>query len=262
MRVAAPGISKLDPDGHSQINKSDEIMPVTIKWFPPSWFQIKTKNLIIYIDPAYLRSYYTHYPNKIEFSKWPDEIDGLPEKLEKADLILATHDHKDHAKDVTVNRLRRKNTLVAGPKRCTKNLGKDIKVVESGEQFAFKGIKIRVVDAYNTAKGSSTRKVHHKGNGVGYVLTAENKRIYHAGDTDFIPEMKQLGWVDVALLPIGGTFTMDLTEAVQAAIAIKPSVVIPMHRSKADPQDFKRKVEKISKIKVVPLQIGEVFKPK
>jgi len=112
-------------------------MPVTIKWFPPSWFQIKTKNLIIYIDPAYLRSYYTHYPKKIEFSKWPHQIDGLPEKLEKADLILATHDHKDHAKDVTVNRLMRKNTLVVGPKRCRKNLGKDIKVatLQIGEVY-------------------------------------------------------------------------------------------------------------------------------
>jgi L-ascorbate metabolism protein UlaG (beta-lactamase superfamily) len=236
-------------------------MSVTIKWFPPSWFQVKTKKLIIYIDPAYLRSYYTHYPKKIEFSKWPDPVDGLPEKLEKADLILATHNHQDHAKDVTVNRLRRKNTLVVGPKRCMKNLGKDIKVVEPGEHFAFKGIKIRVVDAYNTEKGNSTRKVHHKGNGVGYVLTAENKSIYHAGDTDFIPEMKKLGRVDVALLPIGGTFTMDLAEAVRASVAIKPRVVIPMHRSKADPQDFKKKVEKKSNIKVVPLQIGEVYKP-
>jgi L-ascorbate metabolism protein UlaG (beta-lactamase superfamily) len=181
-------------------------MSVSIKWFPPSWFQIKTEKLVVYIDPAYLRSYYTHYPNKIEFSKWPGPIDGLPEKLEKADLILVTHDHKDHAKDVTVNRLRRQNTLVVGPKSCTKNLGKDIKVVEPGEQFAFKGMKIRVVSAYNTEKGNSTRKVHRKGNGVGYVLTAENKSIDHAGDTDFIPEMKKLGRVDVALLPIGGTF--------------------------------------------------------
>ena len=173
-----------------------------------------------------------------------------------------THDHKDHAKDITINRLRRKDTLVVGPGRCTRNLGTDIKVVEAGEQFDFKGITIRVVEAYNTEKGSSTRKVHTKGNGVGYVLTAENKNIYHAGDTDFIPEMKKMGRVDVALLPIGGTFTMDLAEAVRAALAINPAVVIPMHRNKADPQEFKRKVEKKSNINVVPLQIGEVYKPK
>lgn len=234
-------------------------MPVTIKWFPPSWFQIKSNAKTIYIDPAYLRSYFSRYPNKIEFSKWPDPIDGLPEKLAKADLILVTHDHKDHAKDVTVKRLMRKDTLVVGPERCTQNLGKDIKVVKPGQEFNFKRIKIKIVDAYNTEKGNSTRKVHHKGNGVGYVLTIAGKTIYHAGDTDFIPEMKELGHVDVALLPIGGTFTMNLQEAVRAAKAIHPSIVIPMHRSKANPLDYKKKVETTSKIKVVPLQIGEAF---
>ncbi len=62
-------------------------MTIAIKWFPPSWIQIKTKALIIYIDPAYLRTYYTKHPHKIEFSKWPDPIDGLPEKLEeRADI--------------------------------------------------------------------------------------------------------------------------------------------------------------------------------
>ena len=234
-------------------------MSVSLKWFPPSWIQIKTKAAILYIDPAYLRSYYMHHPEKIEFSRWPDPIDGLPEKLPKAHLILVTHDHKDHAKDVTVNRLRRKSTLVVGPKRCTKNLGTDIRVVEPGQVFSFAGIQIKVVEAYNTTEGSSTRKVHHRGNGVGYLLTVEGKTIYHAGDTDFIPEMKRLGRVEVALLPIGGTFTMDLEEAVRAAIAIKPKVVIPMHRSKANPREFKNKVEFSSKITALTLQIGETY---
>ena len=65
--------------------------------------------------------------------------------------------------------------------------------------------------------------------------------------------------IDVALLPIGGTFTMDIQEAVEVAIAIKPKVVIPMHNFKADPQEFKDKVEARSDIKVVPLKIGEVY---
>ena len=60
--------------------KGSAKMPVSIKWFPPSWFQIKTKDKIIYIDPAWMRTYFTKYPKKIEFSKWPDPIDGLPEK--------------------------------------------------------------------------------------------------------------------------------------------------------------------------------------
>ena len=60
-------------------------MTVIIKWFPPSWVQIKTDAKILYIDPAYMRTYYLKHPQKIEFTKWPDPIDGLPEKLEKAD---------------------------------------------------------------------------------------------------------------------------------------------------------------------------------
>jgi hypothetical protein len=72
-------------------------LSVIIKCFPPSWFQLKSKDKIIYIDPAYLRTYYAKYPKKIEFSKWPDPIDGLPEKLENADGIRVTRDPKDHA---------------------------------------------------------------------------------------------------------------------------------------------------------------------
>jgi len=83
-------------------------MIVSIQWFPLSWFQIKRGNKVVYIDPAYLKTYFKNYLEKIEFSSWPDEIDGLPEKdLEKADLILITHHHKDHCKRVTINRLKR-----------------------------------------------------------------------------------------------------------------------------------------------------------
>jgi L-ascorbate metabolism protein UlaG (beta-lactamase superfamily) len=237
-------------------------MSIIIKWFPPSWFQIKTKDKIIYIDPAWLRTHFINYPGKIEFSKWPGPIDGLPEKdLEKGDAILVTHDHGDHCKDVTVDRLKSKDAQVIAPKRCIKKLGKDIRVVEPGEEITLGNIKIKVVDAYNTPQGSSTRKLHKKGNCVGYVITIEGKTIYHAGDTDFIPEMKELGKIDVALLPIGGKFTMDIEEAVNAAKAIKPKIVIPMHlhHLKADPQEFKNKIEPRSDIKVVPLKIGEVY---
>lgn len=235
-------------------------MSIFIKYFQPSWFQVKTSDIIIYIDPAYLKKYYTKYPQKIEFSTWPDPIDGLPEEdLEKADVILLTHHHKDHCKSVTVNRLKDADTLVVAPKRCIKELGKDIKVIEPGDEIPFGDIKIKAVDAYNTEQGSSTRKVHHKGDCVGYLITVEGKTIYHAGDTDYIPEMRELGKVDVALLPIGGTFTMDIQEAVEAAIAIKPRIAIPMHRLKAYPEEFKDIVEARPDIKVAPLKIGEVY---
>jgi len=214
---------------------------------------------MLYIDPAYLSTYFAKYPKRIEFSRWPDPINGLPEELEKADIILITHDHKDHCKRVTVNRLKRADTLMIAPKRCVKELGRDIDIIGPGDERACGGIKVQAVCAYNTEKGSSTRKVHRKGHGVGYVLTIDSRRIYHSGDTDFIEEMREIGRIDVALLPIGGKFTMDASEALETTLALKPEVVIPMHRLKADPQAFKRKVEAKSNIKVVPLDIGETF---
>lgn len=234
-------------------------MTIAIKWFPPSWTQIKVDKKIIYIDPAYLRTYFTKYPHKIEFSKWPDPIDGLPENLEKADIILLTHDHADHCKKVTVDRLRKKQTFVYGPKRCTKKIGNRIRIVKPGDEISSGEVTIKATYAYNTKEGSSTKKVHQKGNGVGYLVTTGGQTIYHAGDTDFIPEMKQIGPIAVALLPIGGTYTMDINEAVKAAMTIRPATVIPMHHLKSNPQEFQKKFKSPSDIKVLLPQIGETY---
>jgi len=92
------------------------------------------------------------------------------------------------------------------------------------------------------------------------LIKVEGKTIYHAGDTDFIPEMRKLGPVDVALLPSGGTYTMDNAEAAEAAMAINPKIVIPMHRWDTNPEEFKKKVEASSNVKVVILQEGEEYK--
>lgn len=234
-------------------------MPISIKWFPPSWIQIKALKKLIYIDPAYLKTYFTHYPKKIEFSSWPDPIDGLPEDMEKADLVLVTHHHKDHCKRITINRLKREDTLVVAPGRCVKELGQDFKTVKPGERFDFDSAVIEVVPAYNTEQGNSTKKQHKKGDGVGYLITVAGKTIYHAGDTDFIPEMKDLGRVDLALLPVGGTYTMDVTEAAAAVIAIGPGVMIPMHRFEADLQRLVNLVEAKSDIKILSLAVGESY---
>jgi L-ascorbate metabolism protein UlaG (beta-lactamase superfamily) len=206
-----------------------------------------------------LKTYFKDYPKRIEFSSWPDAIDGLPEELEKADLILVTHHHKDHCKRVTVDRLRRPDTLVIAPKRCNEELGEAIKTIKPGERYSLDNIVIEAVHAYNTKQGSSTRKQHQKGKGVGYLIMVGGKTIYHAGDTDFIPEMRALGRVDVALLPIGGRFTMNIAEAVKAAIAINPKVVIPMHRFAADPRMLAEEIAIRSDIKLIPLDIGETY---
>lgn len=234
-------------------------MSIHIKLFPPSWVQLKTEKMVVYIDPAYLRTYFLNYPKHIEFSKWPDEIDGLPEKLEKADIILITHHHKDHFKLATIKRLRKSTTLILAPKQCAKEMANEINVIEQNETLVFGPVKIISVPAYNTEQGNSTKKVHHKGNGVGYILNIQNKSIYHSGDTDLIPEMKKIGNIDLAMLPIGGTYTMDIADSVKAAKAIKPKVVIPIHYLKADPNNFKKLLEAKTKIKVKILEIGESY---
>ena len=159
-------------------------MPISIKWFPPSWIQIKALNKLIHIDPAYLNTYFKDYPPKIEFSSWPEPIDGLPEKLAKADLILVTHHHKDHCKRITLNRLKREDTLVVAPGRCAKELGQDFKTVKPGEKFDFDSAVIEVVPAYNTGQGNSTKKQHKKGDGVGALIPmhrfeADLQRLIH-----------------------------------------------------------------------------------
>ncbi len=231
-----------------------------LKYFPHSWFQIKTDDLVIYFDPAWVQSYFDNYPKKVIFSHYPDSMDGLPEPdLEKADLILVTHHHKDHQKRVTVDRLRKKNTLVAATQKCTVDLGDDIKVVKPGDTFLFKNASVKAVDAYNTPEGSSTQKQHKKGECNGYLLTIDGKTIYHAGDTDVIPEMKTFGSIDVALFPIGGKFTMNIDEAVEAVQMIKPKIAIPMHFLEADPKEFAKKMKNNKVTKTVVLDNGNIF---
>ncbi len=235
--------------------------PIELKWFPPSWIQIKTEGRVIYIDPAYLRTYYSRYPKKIEYSKWPDPIDGLPEKLEKADIILVTHHHKDHCKKETVNRLKKQRTKVIAPKQCMKELGDNIVVIVPGMELDIYDIHIRAVEAYNKKHKDKTKSMHKKGAGVGYIVTVEGKSLYHAGDTDLIPEIGLIGNIDIALLPIGGRgFTMDINDAVKAAKRINPRLVVPMHRFDSSAEEYKNTLECESAIKVVPLGIGEAIK--
>lgn len=233
---------------------------INIKWFPPSWVQIKAGSHVIYIDPAYLRTNFTHYPKTIEYSKWPDPIDGLPEELEKADIILVTHHHKDHCKKVTVSRLKKKNTIILATIQCSKELGGEITVVKPGMEIEIDNIKIRTIDAYNEKNEEKAKLMHKKGIGVGYVITIEDKTVYHAGDTDLIPEVEHLRNIDVALLPIGGRdFTMELTDAVNAAKKINPKVVIPIHRFESSAKAYKKMVEGETSVRVAPLDIGETY---
>jgi L-ascorbate metabolism protein UlaG (beta-lactamase superfamily) len=232
------------------------IMTTTIRWFPPSWLLIETHDKVIYIDPAWIQKNFNSYPKKIIFSHYPEPMDGLPElDLPKADIILITHHHQDHIKTATLNRLSTKNTRIFAPIKCEKLIGRPFEKVNPNDELKVGAIKIKVVYAYNTPSGHSTHKVHHKEECVGYLLTIDGNTIYHAGDTDVIPEMHDFGRVDVAFLPIGGTFTMNVAEAVEAVEIVKPNIAIPMHYLHTNPELFEKLIHDKSKVKI--LEIGE-----
>ena len=142
----------------------------------------------------------------------------------KADLVLVTHDHFDHCSPEDVEKIMQPETIVATEKDSAKKLSGNVKTVKPGDSLAIDDVKIEAVPAYNINKD-----FHPKANDwLGFVLEMDGVRIYHAGDTDFIPEMETLN-VDIALLPVSGTYVMTADEAVKAALAIEPGIAVPMH---------------------------------
>lgn len=145
-------------------------------------------------------------------------------KKDNADIILITHEHYDHCSPEDVKKLQSADTVIIAPADCAGKLSGNVRSMKPGDKINVKGIDIEAVPSYNTNK-----KFHPKTNSwVGYIFTVKGERIYIAGDTDFIPEMKNYK-ADIALLPVSGTYVMTAEEAVQAALAIKPKIAVPMH---------------------------------
>ena len=151
----------------------------------------------------------------------PYELRGGP----IAALILSSHDHFDHCVPEEVAKIRGPQTVIVTEAQCAQKLGgANLKVMKPGMSLEVLGIKIKAVPAYNTDK-----HFHPQENAwLGFVVSVEGVSIYHAGDTDHIPEMADLA-VDIALLPVSGTYVMTAEQAAQAALAIQPRLAIPMH---------------------------------
>jgi L-ascorbate metabolism protein UlaG (beta-lactamase superfamily) len=163
-------------------------------------------------------------PPVIYFDPWRLEGD-----LPQADLVLVSHEHSDHCSPEDVRAVSGPDTLVlAGGSAAEKLPG--ARAVRPGEHLPVAGVEVDMVPAYNTNKFRSPGvPFHPKDAGhVGYIVTVDGVRVYFAGDTDHIPEMADFG-CDVALLPVSGTYVMTVEEAVEAARAIAPQVVVPMH---------------------------------
>jgi L-ascorbate metabolism protein UlaG (beta-lactamase superfamily) len=141
-----------------------------------------------------------------------------------ADIIFVSHEHYDHCSVEDIDKIRKKETIIITNEASAKKLKGEVRIVKPGDKFKVDGIKVEVVHSYNINKDFHPRKSGM----LGFVVTVDGVRIYHAGDTDLIPEMKKIK-TDIALLPVSGTYVMTAEEAVEAALTIKPVVVIPMH---------------------------------
>lgn len=176
-------------------------------WVGHACFYVKANGVNIFIDPF-----------------------RVPERIkEKADLILITHAHMDHCSKDDIQKIIKKDTVLVSSKGCLEEKGyKDVITSKPGFKYDFKGINIEAVPAYNVK--TERMNFHPKANNwVGYVLSVNSTKIYHAGDTDFIEEMKKLKGLSAALLPIGGTYVMDVEEAIEAGKAINAEETVPMH---------------------------------
>ena len=200
---------------------------IELKWLGHSGFLIKNSSNI-YIDPY-----------------------NISDGSEKADYILITHSHHDHCSFADISKIVKDGTKIICPPDCQSMINKlkdvkiKIEIVEPDTQLDFGNLKISTVSAYNVDK-----QFHPKDESwVGYVVKINGVIIYHAGDTDNIKEMQKLTGYNradkkfIALLPVGGKYTMNSEEAAEAAKVIKPFLAVPMHYgsivgTKEDAEDF------------------------
>ena len=163
---------------------------------------------VIHIDPVSMYADYTALP--------------------KADLVLVTHEHGDHLDAKAIDAVRKSDTKIVCNASSANALSAAI-VMKNGDTQTIAGIAVEAVAAYNLEK-----PFHPKGNGNGYILTLGDKRIYVAGDTENIPEMKALKGIDVAFLPMNLPYTMTPEQIADAAKAMKPKVLYPYHFGNTD----------------------------
>lgn len=207
----------------------------SLTWFGHASFQFTDEqgNKIYYVDPF-----------------------DLPEALSlpKGDLIFITHAHSDHCSFDDVKKILKADSVLIAPPDCLQmiDVTNEKISVEPNNQYEVKGFKFWTFPAYNINKPFHPKE----NNWVGYFFNINGVKIYHAGDTDFIPEMEGLAkWsIDIAMLPMGGTYTMDVDEAIKAANAIGAKTTIPMHYKRllgANYKDAEEKFKSSVKGKVV-----------
>jgi L-ascorbate metabolism protein UlaG (beta-lactamase superfamily) len=183
----------------------------SIDWLGHSGFRIRVGRAYVYIDPY-----------------------RVPEDSPPADLILITHGHYDHFSPQDVELLSTDSTWLVGPAAVAERVSGQVHSIAPGELLddeVVRGVHVAAVAAYNTSKRDAEGRAFHprEAGWVGYELNLRGERLYHAGDTDVIPEMDAVTGVDVALLPVSGMYVMTAQEAAEAARRIQPRVAVPMN---------------------------------
>ncbi len=155
-------------------------------------------------------------------------------QLPKADLILITHEHRDHLDPAAIEKIRASRTQIVLTEIGAKQLGTGV-VMKNGDTRTIEGILIEAVAAYNIVyKLDTGEPFHPKGNGNGYVIAFGDKRVYVAGDTENVPEMKALKNIDIAFLPMNLPYTMTPEMVADAARSFRPRVLYPYHTGETD----------------------------
>jgi len=188
------------------------------------------KGKVIHVDPV---------SREADYSKMP-----------KADLILITHEHRDHLDPQVVELIRTEKTSIVLTAVCANRVRGGV-VMKNGDVKIIEGLKIEAVPAYNLVHMRSAGvPFHPKGVGNGYVITFGDKRVYVAGDTENVPEMKTLERIDIAFLPMNLPYTMTPEMVADAAKAFKPKILYPYHYGKTDTSQLVKLLQGYDEIEV------------